>query len=167
MSADATLAAESAAGGAPLTRADNDVRPVRFIGAQRTVLLSATTIIAINIWTGAPIAALWVGSRVVGQRLLSMTAVFAVIVTLAVLISAMTFVLIRLSARYDKLVGRPTGKPTPVPWLRSMRAEDTDLLRAERGNTAVEMIVVASAVIAIVSLEVWFLFFAGSPLPGA
>ena len=166
MSADATLAAQSADGGASLARADN-ARPVRFIGAQRTVLLSATTLIAINIWTGAPLAALWVGSRVVGQSLLSMTAVFAVIVTLAVLVSLMTFALIRLSARYDKLVGRPTGKPTPVPWLRSMRAEDTDLLRSERGNTAVEIIVVASAVIAIVSFEVWFLFFAGSPLPGA
>jgi hypothetical protein len=167
MSVDAALAAESADGGASLPHPDNDARPVRFIRAQRTVLLSATTLIAINIWTGAPLAALWVGSQVVGQRLLSMTAVFAVIVTLAVLVSAMTFALIRLSARYDKLVGRPAGKPTPVPWLRSMRAEDTDLLRAERGNTAVEMIVVASAVIAIVSLEVWFLFFAGSPLPGA
>ncbi|HEV7937730.1 MAG TPA: hypothetical protein VGP18_06870 [Solirubrobacteraceae bacterium] len=65
------------------------------------------TIIAINIWTGAPLAALWVGSRVVGQSLLSMTAVFAVIATLAVLIGTMTFALIRLSARYDRLVGRP------------------------------------------------------------
>ena len=166
MGAGAALAVEGVAGGAPSVCADNDARAVRFIGAQRTLLLSATTLIAINIWTGAPLAALWVGSRVVGQRLLSMTAVFAVIVTLAVLVSAMTFALIRLSARYDKLVGRPTGKPTPVPWLRSMRAEDTDLLRAERGNTAVEMIVVASTVIAIVSFEVWFLFFAGSPLPG-
>ena len=76
------------------------------------MLLSATTLIAINIWTGAPLAALWVGSRVVGARLLSMTAVFVVIVTLAVLVSAMTFALIRLGARYDRLVGRPAGKPT-------------------------------------------------------
>jgi hypothetical protein len=59
---------------------------------------------------------------VVGQRLLSMTAVFAVVVTLAVLVSAMTLALIRLSAHYDRLVGRSTGKPTPVPWLRNMRA---------------------------------------------
>ena len=95
-----------------------------------------------------------------------MTAVFVVVVTLALLVSAMTFVLIRLSARYDRLVGRPAGKPTPVPWLRSMRAEDTDLLRSERGNTALEIIVVTSTVTAVVSLEIWFLFVAGSPLPG-
>jgi hypothetical protein len=165
MSASATSAVSSSTAGPAVARADDDTSTVRFLAAKRTALLSATTVIAINIWTGAPVAALWVGSRVVGQRLLSMTAVFAVIATLAVLVSAMTFALIWLGARYDKLVGRPTGKPTPVPWLRSMRAEDTDLLRSERGNTALEMIVVGSTVTAIVSLEVWFCFFAGSPLP--
>jgi hypothetical protein len=128
------------------------------------MLLIATTLIAINIWTGAPLAALWVGSRVVGQRLLSMTAVFVVVATLALLVGAMTFALIWLSARYDQLVGRPLGKRTPVPWLRSMRAEDTDLLRSERGTTALEMIVLATTVTAVITLEIWFFFFAGSPL---
>lgn len=165
MSANVTLAVSSSAANAAVGHADDETSTVRFVAAKRTALLSATTVIAINIWTGAPVAALWVGSRVVGQRLLSMTAVFVVIVTLAVLLSAMTFALIWLSAHYDKLVGRPTGKPTPVPWLRSMRSEDTDLLRSERGNTALEMIVVGSTVTAIVSLEIWFCFFAGSPLP--
>lgn len=148
--------------GSPLIYEDGTPKQVYFVGAKRALLLIATTLIAINMWTGAPLAALWVGSRVVGQRLLSMTAIFVVIVTLAVLIGTMTFALIWLGARYDKLVGRPQGKSTPVPWLRSMRAEDTDLLRSERGNTALEIIVVASTVIAIVSLEVWFIFFAGS-----
>lgn len=166
MNTNATLAVSSTTGDSPVARKDDDPRPARFVGAQRTVLLSATTLIAINIWTGAPLAALWVGSRVVGQRLVSMTAIFVVIATLALLIGAMTFALIWLSARYDRLVGRPPGKPTPVPWLRSMRAEDTDLLRSERGNTALEMIVVASTITAVVSLEIWFFFFAGSPLPG-
>lgn len=165
MSTNSTLAVSSTTGGSPVARKDDDPRPARFVGVQRTVLLSATTLIAINIWTGAPLAALWVGSRVVGQRLVSMTAIFVVIATLALLIGAMTFALIWLSARYDRLVGRPPGKPTPVPWLRSMRAEDTDLLRSERGSTALEMIVVASTITAVVSLEIWFFFFAGSPLP--
>lgn len=162
MSADATLSLSLSGTSSQVTHQDDALRQVRFVGAQRTMLLIATTVIAINIWTGAPLAALWVGSRVVGQRLLSMTAVFVVIVTLAVLLGAMTFALIRLGARYDRLVGRPPGKPTPVPWMRSMRAEDTDLLRSERGTSALEMIVLASTVTAIVSLEIWFFFFAGS-----
>jgi hypothetical protein len=164
MNSNATLAVSGTTVGSPAARADHDASPVRFAAAKRTVLLSAATLIAINIWTGAPLAALWVGSRVVGQRLLSITAVFAVIATLGVLVSAMTFALIWLDARYDELVKRPAGKPTPVPWLRSMRAEDTDLLRSERGNTALEMIVVGSTVTSIVALEVWFCFFAGPQL---
>jgi hypothetical protein len=165
MSASSPRAVSSTVVGSPAAHAeDEEARPVRFVAAKRAVLLSATTLIAINIWTGAPLAALWVGSQVVGQRLLSMTAIFAVIATLAVLVSVMTFALIWLGGRYDELIGRPTGKPTPVPWLRSMRAEDTDLLRSERGNTALEMIVVGSTVTAIVALEVWFCFFAGPQL---
>jgi hypothetical protein len=140
-------------------------RTVRFAAAQRLALLIATTVIAVNIWTGAPLAALWVGSLADGQRLVSMTAVIVVVLTLALLVGAMTLALIWLSTRYDRLVGRPSGKPTPVPWLRSMRAEDTDLLRKERGSTALEVIVVSSAVVAVISLEIWFVLFAGSPLP--
>jgi hypothetical protein len=162
MNADATLSLSLSDASSQVTHQDNALRPARFVGVQRTMLLIATTVIAINIWTGAPLAALWVGSRVVGQHLLSMTAVFVVIATLAILIGAMTFALIRLGARYDRLVGRPPGKPTPVPWMRSMRAEDTDLLRSERGTSALEMIVLASTVAAIISLEIWFFFFAGS-----
>jgi hypothetical protein len=165
MSTSATLSLACTTRRSATTNEHDKPKSGRLVGAQRTALLIATTLIAINIWTGAPLAALWVGSRVVDRHLVSMTAVFAVVVTLALLVSAMTFVLIRLSARYDRLVGRPPGKPTPVPWLRSMRAEDTDLLRSERGNTALEIIVVASTVTAVVSLEIWFLFFAGSPLP--
>jgi hypothetical protein len=137
-------------------------QPRRF---ERAALLAATTLISINLWTGAPIAALWVGSRVVGQRALSMTAVFVVVLTLAVLLGAMTLALTRLSARYDELIGRPEGERTTLPWLRSMRAESAELIRSKRGTTAVEMIVFASTVTAVISLEIWFFFFAGSSLP--
>jgi hypothetical protein len=132
---------------------------------QRVALLAATTLISINLWTGAPVAALWVGSRVVGQRALSMTAVFVVVATLGVLLLSMTFALTWLSARYDELIGRPQGERTTLPWLRSMRAESAELIRGKRGTTAVEVIVLASTVTAVIALEIWFFFLAGSPLP--
>jgi hypothetical protein len=140
--------------------------PVRFLGLRRTLVLIATTLIAINIWTGAPIAALWIGSRVVGQRALSMTAVFVVVASLAVLLAAMALALTWLNARYDELIGRTTGERRTLPWLRSMRAEEAELLRKKRGTTALEMIVVANTVTAVIALEIWFFFFARSPLPG-
>ncbi len=140
--------------------------PASFLGLRRTLILIATTLLAINFWTGAPLAALWVGSRVVGQRALSMAAVFVVVATLAVLLGAMAFALTWLSARYDELIGRPTGERRTLPWLRSMRAEESALIRKKRGTTALEAIVVANTVTAVLALEIWFFFFAGNPLPG-
>jgi hypothetical protein len=60
---------------------------------------------------------------------------------------------------------RPEGEHWISPWLRSVRGEQDDLARAKLGTTPVEWIVTASTVVAVISLEVWFFFFAGSPLP--
>jgi hypothetical protein len=152
--------------GSPIHAGQGGAAPVRFVGLRRTLILIATTLLAINFWTGAPIAALWIGSRVVGQRALSMTAVFVVVVSLAVLLGLMGWALMWLSARYDELIGRPTGERRTLPWLRSMRAEEADLLRKRRGTTALETIVVCNTVTAVIALEIWFFFFAGNPLPG-
>ena len=50
-----------------------DNRP-RFMRLKRVAMAAATALVAINIWTGAPLLALWVGSRVVGKTVLSMRA---------------------------------------------------------------------------------------------
>ena|SRR5437764_15358457 len=132
---------------------------------KRLLLLSATTLVAVNIWTGAPLLALWVGSRIVGQRALTMGSVLLVVVLLAVFVVSMALALTWLSARYDDLVQRPSGEHRTSPWLRSMRDEQKDLARARLGTTPVEWIVTASTLVAVLALEVWFFFFAGSPLP--
>jgi hypothetical protein len=131
---------------------------------KRIGLLIATTLVSINIWTGAPVLALWVGSRVVGHRALTMGAVFLVVVLLAVFVGTLAFALTWLNGRYDTLIDRPEGRRI-APWLRSIRAEDQEFLRAKRGSTPVEWIITGSTVVAILCLEVWFFFFAGSPLP--
>lgn len=113
-----------------------DRAAVRFFGVRRTLILIATTLIAVNFWTGAPLAALWIGSRILGGGALTMTAVFVVVVSLAVLLGVMALILTWLNARYDELIGRPTGERRTLPWLRSMRAEEADLLRKKRGTTS-------------------------------
>jgi hypothetical protein len=62
--------------------------PRRFTTLKRAAMAGVTAFIAVNIWTGAPLLALWVGSQVVGQRALSMAAVGVVVVVLAVLVFA-------------------------------------------------------------------------------
>ena len=71
---------------------------------KRTMMAAATAFIAINLWTGAPLFALWVGSQVVGKSALSMQAVFVVVIVLAMLLFAMVIALTWLNATYDELI---------------------------------------------------------------
>jgi hypothetical protein len=137
----------------------------RFVGLKRAAMAGATAFIAINLWTGAPLFALWVGSQVVGTTTLSMKAVFVVVIVLAVLVFAMAVALAWLNTTYDRLIGRPSGERR-LTWLRSMRAEGSDdQIGHGLGITALERIVMATVYIAVITLIIWFFFFAGSPLP--
>jgi hypothetical protein len=94
-----------------------------------------------------------------------MTAVFVVIVVLAVSCLALTTALTWLSAHYDELTGRPTAARRTSPWLRSMRGEREELAKKREGVSAVERVVVGAVVVCVLAFEGWFFFFAGSPLP--
>lgn len=137
----------------------------RHLWPKRIALISASALAAINIWTGAPLFAVWVGSKVAGTSGLSMGAVFVVVVVLAVCCIALAVALSWLSARYDELTGRPREARRTSPWLRSMRGEREQEARRRHGISGVERIVVVSVVACVLAFEVWFFFFAGSSLP--
>jgi hypothetical protein len=140
-------------------------QPPRHIALKRIGMAAATAFIAINIWTGAPLLALWVGSQVVGKTALSMQAVFVVVIVLAVLVFALAMVLAWLNSSYDRLTGRPAGEQR-MTWLRSMNVQRDDQVLIGTSISVLERIVMASVYIAVITLLVWFFFFAGSPLPG-
>lgn len=134
--------------------------------AKRLALLALATLCSVNLWVGAPVIALWAGSRIeaaAGQ--LTAPPLGAVIATLAVV----EFVLLRLlqwlNAAYDRAVGRKSARRRAV-WLRSLRDSGPDSAETARRVTALDAIVVLSVVTAMVAFTVWFFFFAGSPLPG-
>ena len=132
---------------------------------KRIGLAIATTLVSINIWTGCPLLAVWVGSRTAGDSQLSMRAVFVVVLVLAASAISLTLLLGWLSAKYDALIGRPAALRRTSPWLRSMRGEREEIARQNRGITGGERIVVISVVACVIAFEIWFFFFAGSPLP--
>jgi hypothetical protein len=139
--------------------------PLTFI--KRIFLAIGTTLCSINIWTGAPLLAVWAGSRVVPDSGLSMGAVFLVLLVLCVSVGILGFALTWMNARYDALTGRPHAARRQSPWMRSMRGEREEFERDRHRLSALEMIVVLAAVVAVVGFEVWFFFFAGSSLPNA
>ncbi len=123
---------------------------------KRIGLLSVMTLAALNIWTGAPLLAVWVGSRAVSTSQPTMGAIFLVVVVLAVACVALMYVLNTASAAYDALTGRPQAVRRHVPWLRSMRAE-----REVKRQTGVLGIVMAWSVsVALLLFGIWFFLFA-------
>ncbi len=134
---------------------------------ERIGLQLAMVLAAVNIWTGAPLFAVWVGSKSVQNSRPTMSAIFLVVVVLAVSCLALMWVLSRASAAYDELTGRPPSVRQHVPWLRSMRAERVNYEREKRDVTAVERILVIMVALVVVLFEIWFFFFSPSPIgPG-
>src|SRR5436190_22962113 len=89
---------------------------------------SLAALISVNIWTGAPLLALWVGSKAQGNfSSLSMGAVALVVVVLAIVELGMLFVLGWANGRYDEVIGRPPQRRR-YPWLSSMRGERQEVI---------------------------------------
>ena len=130
------------------------------VGGKRVVLAGATAFVTVNIWTGCPVLALWVGSQAVDQRALSMAGIGVVLLTLAVLLAAATLALGWLNSAYDELVGRPRIERRS-PWLRSMRAEAEGHISQRVGVTLPERIVVANVYVVVIGFMVWLVLFAG------
>ena len=131
---------------------------------KRAVLLAAMAVVAVNIWTGSPLLALWVGSRVVGDGSLSMGAVAVVIGTLAVTCIVLVKVLSVLGEAHDRLLGLPPGPRRQQPWLRSLSGERVSEQRRRAHVSALDIVLVGAVLLAAAAFEVWFFFFSGSPI---
>ncbi|HEX7610807.1 MAG TPA: hypothetical protein VF380_09055 [Solirubrobacteraceae bacterium] len=156
---------DQSAGESPPGELPGAIGAPRFLLLKRTAMAGATAFLAINLWTGAPLLALWVGAQVVGQNALSMKAVFIVVGVLAVLVFAMAVALAWLNAEYERLTGRPPREHR-LSWLRSMNTQAEDMTLEGTRISVLERIVIASVYVAVIALLVWFFVFARSPLPG-
>ena len=135
------------------------------VALERVVLGVLTTLVSVNIWTGGPLLALWVGSRIqsaVGQ--LSMAAVGATIVMLIVVTFVLYKLLAWLNTRYNAVIGRVVPRQQAA-WLKPMSGERRSI-EVKRPLSATERIVVGSVVVAVLVFEVWFFFFAHYTLAG-
>ena len=123
---------------------------------------------AVNIWTGAPLLAVWVGSRVVkSSTQVTMASVALIVAVLFATCLGLIYVLNAASLAHDRLTGRPRTVRRHVPWLRSMRAERVNWEREKEQVTALERLLVIVVVLAFLAFEAWFFFYSPSPIgPG-
>lgn len=131
---------------------------------KRVGLVALMGVVALNIWTGAPLLGLWVGSRVAPESGISMLAVAVIAVT----IGAVAFGLVRLLAilqlAHDRLTGHERTVRRHTPWLRSMSGDRPRELGGQAPPLSVtDYMVVSVVIIAVAAFEIWFFFFSGSP----
>ena len=142
-----------------------DWEPPQHLELKRMLLVAATAFVGMNTFTGAPLLAIWLGAQAQGGRVLSLRGVVTVLVVLVVLEFLLGLALSWLSAKYDRLTGRPRFAGETSPWQRAKRGDRVQDIRSRFGMSAPERVVVACVVIGILLFEVWFFFLAGSSLP--
>jgi hypothetical protein len=144
--------------------ADQDPPHPDRLNLRRLGLVTATGVVAMNAWTGAPLLAVWVGSQAQSGRVLNMRGVVTVLVVLAALEFLLLLALTWLSTRYDELTGRPITARQTSPWHRAKRGDRVQDIRGRYGVSAPEKVVAATVAAALLVFEIWFFFFAGSSL---
>ena len=128
---------------------------------KRVGLAMLMTLIGINIWTGGPLLALWIGSRVQSSgsgpsltiRPITALTVFA---SIAVISAVLVMLLRRVSDSYDRLAGTLDTRRRHDRWI----ADDG----RRRTLTAVERMLVVMVAICWIAFEIWFFFFSTSPI---
>jgi hypothetical protein len=131
---------------------------------KKMALAATMTIVGLNVWTGGPLLALWIGSRAQGSGPPAMTAVFVVVVVLAVVSLVLVWVLGQLNRLYEAMTGHTPTVRQHTPWLRSMRGERPQYAGVDPILTTLERVLVGMVVMAFVAFEIWFFFFSSSPI---
>jgi hypothetical protein len=118
---------------------------------------------AVVIGFGIPLAWIWIASQIAGTER-ELTPSLAILITLGILISYWVVLLAGswLRGRWVS-EAEQQAKVRRMSWNRSFR--DEPLRQANRETDPIERLFVVVAVIGIIAFEIWFFFFAGSPLP--
>jgi predicted secreted protein len=152
--------AQSAAAGSDATRHRR--------GRLKPILLAAAmAFLALNVWTGSPLLAVWLGSRVQGEESQPSMGAFAVVIIALIAFSYGLYQLLKLTMRaYQEATGTTPTVRTHAPWLRSMRGERPDYSTRGASISGAERVVVVTVLVAAIAFEIWFFFFSGSPIGG-
>jgi hypothetical protein len=120
-------------------------------------------IVAIVAALGIPLAWVWIASQLAGTNR-DITPSLALLITAGILVSYWVALVIGSRLRGHWVSdSEEQAKVRRMSWNRSFRDEDPHARHPE--TDPVERVFVIVAVLGVIAFEVWFFFFAGSPLP--
>jgi hypothetical protein len=137
-------------------------------GRLKPILLAAAmAFLALNVWTGSPLLAVWLGSKVQGDESQPSMGAYAVVIVSLIAFSWGLYQLLKLvmSAYQDATGTAPTVR-SHAPWLRSMRDERHEHAASTTGISNAERVVVVVVLLGAAAFEIWFFFFSGSSIGG-
>jgi hypothetical protein len=125
------------------------------------LLIALMAIGSVLLWLGIPVGWLYLASRIVKSSQPSLGPYVLVLVGIPVSMIVVDKALSRLDRAYGDVTGTtPTGRMRN-PWMKSMRGERD----SGRPRTVLDVVMVWSVVLALLSFAIWFFAFAGSSLP--
>jgi hypothetical protein len=131
-------------------------------GAARGTGHTLSTLIAIPvIAVGVPAFWVWLASQIAGSNS-EVTPSLAIFITAGILVSYWVALLIGSALRRHWVPEEEDRRTIRrMSWNRSFRDEP----HRQGSSDPIERIFVITAVVGFIAFEVWFFFFAGSPLP--
>jgi hypothetical protein len=137
-------------------------------GRLKPILLAAAmAFLALNVWTGSPLLAVWLGSKVQGEESQPSMGAYAVVIVALIAFSWGLYQLLKVvMGAYQDATGTTPTVRSHAPWLRSMRGERPDYPGTSHRISGAEKVVVVTVLIAAAAFEIWFFFFSGSSIGG-
>ena len=149
------LSASSAEESAPVTR---------WPRLKAAGLLAAISTLTLNLFTGSPLLAIWLGSRAQGSGPPTMGAFLTFVCSLGITSYLLVRGIAALTRSHDTLTGRRPTVRAHLPWLRSLSGERPAEVGSKGRISAFDVILVLMVLAAVVAFEIWFFFFSGSPI---
>jgi hypothetical protein len=116
---------------------------------------------AFSLWTAIPLSWIYIGSKLSETQFPSggPYAIVAVGIVASILIVA--WLIGRLNDLYIRITGTNRLEPIRPTWLKSMR----DATPVRGSVTVVEAVLMTSVMMAILAFTLWYVLWAGSPIP--
>jgi len=123
-------------------------------------LIALMVLGALMLWIGSPVIWLWIGSQTTDSPQAGMGPYMLVGVGILVTTILVALFLARVNRLYEEVSGQETTVTVRLPWLRSLRDERSHGTTV----TVLDLILVTTAILAILSAVLWFFLLAGSPI---
>jgi hypothetical protein len=130
-------------------------------GVAAGFVFVAMLLAAFSLWTAIPLSWVYIASKLSQTQFPSGGPYAIVAVGVVVSILFVAWLIGRLNNLYIRITGTNRLQPIRPGWLKSMR--DTAPMRSS--VTVVEAVLMASVMLAMLALTVWFFLWAGSPIP--